>query len=147
MFPVSAAMLRQRQAYEASLDAFSQLLMPLVDYTLDEEGQMRVHNQTVHWYRYLDLTQQAEALFAFIEQTLEQELLPELEFLLQYDACKKAIQQIVDLPDRQLDLLIKCCQQNQGKLSVDKRQKHFSELKDDEVVAIEQVFQTNFKRS
>lgn len=147
MFPVSAAMLRHRQAYEASLDAFSTALMPLIDYTLDQDGQMRVHNQTAHWYRYLDLTLQAEALFVFIEQTLEQELVPELEFLLNYDACKQAIQQIVDLPDRRLDLVIKCCQQNQGQLSPAKRQKLFSELSDAEVNAIEQAFQTHFRRS
>ncbi|MGV3526446.1 MAG: hypothetical protein ACO1RX_19665 [Candidatus Sericytochromatia bacterium] len=120
--------------------------MPLIDYTLDETGEMRVSNQTAHWYRYPNMTVQAEALFGFIDQALEDELVPELEFLVHYDACKLAIQQIVDLPDRRLDLMIKCCQQNQGKLSVAKREKFFSELRDDEVTAIEQAFEANFKR-
>jgi hypothetical protein len=147
MFPISAVMLKQRQAYEASLDAFSHLLMPLIDYSLDTEGQMQVHNQTANGYRYMDLTRQAEALFVFIEQALEQELLPELEFLLQYDACKQGIQALVDLPDRRLDLLIKYCKQNQGTLSTAKRQKYFAELSNDEVAAIEQIFQRSFSRT
>jgi hypothetical protein len=49
--------------YEASLEALSKHLMPLVDYSVDEEGRMTVHNDTDIWYRYVDMTSQAEALF------------------------------------------------------------------------------------
>jgi len=36
---------------------------PLVEYSLDEEGLMIVHNDTDRWYCYIDMTPQAEALF------------------------------------------------------------------------------------
>ncbi|MCP4751406.1 MAG: Fic family protein, partial [Proteobacteria bacterium] len=39
MFPVSASMLKNLSDYDASLEAFSRDLMPLVDYSLDEEGR------------------------------------------------------------------------------------------------------------
>jgi hypothetical protein len=51
MFPISASMLKNRADYEASLEAFSRQLMPLVEYSLDEDGRMTVQNDTALWYR------------------------------------------------------------------------------------------------
>ena len=91
--------------------------MPHVEYSLDDEGRMTVENDTAHWYRHLDLTSQAESLFRFIERTIDAELVEELAFLAQYDGTKKAIQDIVDMPDRQIDLFIRFCLQNNGRLA------------------------------
>ena len=104
MFPVSASMLKDLAGYDASLEAFSRPLMALVEYALDEEGRMTVENDTARWYRYIDMTPQVESLFRFIERTIESELVEELAFLANYDRTKKAIQEIVDMPDRQIDL-------------------------------------------
>ncbi len=78
-----------------------------------------------------------EALFAFIEQTVETELVEELSFLASYDRTKRAMQEVVDLPDRDLDLFVRVCLQNQGKLSEAKRDSTFRALKDDEVAQLE----------
>jgi len=43
----------------------------IIDYTLDEDGQMTVNNQTALYYRYPDMTAIAEALFGFIQVTVE----------------------------------------------------------------------------
>jgi len=139
IFPVSVAMLKNLQDYDASLEAFSRTLMPMVDYSLDREGRMTVHNDTAAWYRYIDMTPQAEALFGFIGQTIETEMAGELEFLANYDRAKKAIQEIADLPDRKIDLLIRFCLQNNGRLSEGKRGEFFAFLSDEEVVRMEQV--------
>jgi len=139
MFPVSAAMLKNPADYDASLGAFSRALMPLVEYSLDDECRMTVHNDTAVWYRYIDMTPQAEALFAFIEQTIDTELADELAFLANYDRTKAALQAIVDMPDRQIDLFIRFCLQNHGRLSTNKRASHFSILSDDEVARMEQA--------
>lgn len=144
MFPVSAAMLKHPAAYDASLEAFSKPLMPLVDYEIDEAGQMTVHNDTGHWYRYLDLTAQAEALFDFIENTIDSELVAELSFLANYDRTKGALQEIVDMPDRQIDLFIRFCLQNGGRLSSRKRRSHFEFLTDDEVESMERAVQAAY---
>jgi hypothetical protein len=144
MFPVSASMLKNPADYDASLEAFSRQLRPLVDYSLDEGGRMTVHNDTALWYRYLDLTPQTEALFRFIAKTIETELPEELTFLVRYDRAKKAVQEIVDLPDRQIDLFIRFCHQNRGRLADRKRLKYFEALSDEEIIRLESVVQKVF---
>jgi hypothetical protein len=139
MFPVSAAMLKNPLDYDASLEAFSRPLLPLVEYTLDEAGRMTVHNETVTWYRFIDMTPQVEALFAFIEKTIDAELTEELNFLISYDRAKAAIQDIVDMPDRQIDLFIRLCLQNNGHISAGKRKSQFAMLTDDEISRLERV--------
>ena len=141
MFPISAVMLKNRADYDASLDAFSRQLMPLVEYTLDPDGRLSVHNETVIWYRFIDMTAQAEALFRFIDQTIDTELADGLDYLANYDATKQAIQNIVDMPDRQIDLFIRFCFQNNGRLSARKRASHFAGLADEEIDALEQAVQ------
>ena len=128
MVPISASMLKNPADYDASLESFSRQIMPLVEYSLNEEGRMIVHNDTAGWYRYIDMTPQAEALFRFIDQTIDTELAGELAFLASYDETKRAIQEIVDMPDRQIDLFIRFCLQNNGRLSARKRASHFDSL-------------------
>ncbi len=141
MFPVSAYMLKNPADYDDSLEVFSRQLMPLVEYLLDEEGCMNVQNDTAGWYRYMDMSPQAEALFRFIDQTIDTELASELAFLANYDETKRAFQEIVDMPDRQIDLFIRFCLQNNGRLSARKRPSHFDFLSDEEIARMEQVVQ------
>ena len=137
IFPVSASMLQNMANYDASLEAFSKPLMALVEYSLDEMGRMTVQNDAATWYKYTDMTPQAEALFRFIEQTIDTELAEELAFLANYDQTKQAIQEVVDMPDRQIDLFIRFCLQNNGRLSARKRTSHFEFLSDAEVTRME----------
>jgi hypothetical protein len=137
IFPVSASMLQNMADYDASLEAFSKPLMALVEYTLDEMGRMTVQNDTAAWYKYTDMTPQAESLFRFIEQTNDTDLAAELAFLANYDRTKQAIQEIADMPDRQIDLFIRFCLQNNGHLSSRKRTSHFGFLSEAEVTSME----------
>jgi len=143
MFPISASMLKKPAAYDASLEAFSRPLMPLIEYSLDENGRMTVENETLRWYAYIDMTPQAEALFRFIEHTIDTELVEELSFLAKYDETKRAIQVIVDMPDRKIDLVIRFCLQNNGRLSGRKRSQ-FDFLTDEEVSGIERAVQAAY---
>jgi hypothetical protein len=137
IFPISAAMLNNMVAYDAALESFSKPLVPLIDYTLDEDGQMKVNNHTAFHYRYPDMTAIAEALFGFIQTTIEKEMVEELNFLKNYDATKSAIQDIVDMPDQRIDLFIRFCLQNNGTISPKKRKSHFAELTDEEIQKIQ----------
>jgi Fic family protein len=144
IFPVSAAMLKKFADYDASLESFSRPLMALVEYSLDEKGQMTVQNDTTVWYRYIDMTQQTEALLRFIEQTIDTELVEELAFLSNYDQTKKALQEIVDMPDRKIDLFIQSCLQNNGRLSSRKRSSHFEFLSDSEIARMEKEIRSAY---
>ena len=144
IFPVSASMLKIPSEYDETLEAFSQPLMPLVEYSLDSEGNMIVTNDTARWYRFIDLTAQTEALFRFIEQTIDTEFVEELAFLERYDESKSAIKEIVDMPDRLIDLFIRSCLQNNGRLSARKRTRFFGSLADDEITLLEQVIRNSW---
>ncbi len=145
IFPVSATMLKHNSQYNESLEHFSKPISNVTDYSLDEFGVMEVLNDTSQWYKYMDLTYQAESLYDFIKLTIEEELHNELNFLTNYDKTKKSLQDIADLPDRYIDLFIKFCLQNRGKLSASKRKSFFNFLTDDELIRMEQIVQTNFK--
>ncbi len=146
MFPVSAVMLKNPADYDASLEAFSRPLLQLIDYQLDEMGQMTVENDTVCWYRYMDMTPQSEALYEFVSKTIAEELVEELSFLANYDNTKKAIRDIIDMPDRLIDLFIQLCLQNNGTLSVRKRAARFEFLTDEELSAMEQAVRDGYNR-
>ena len=144
IFPVSAAMLKNLADYDGSLESFSRPLMALVEYAMDDQGRMTVQNDTAHWYRFIDMTPQAEALFRFVERTIDTELVEELAFLANYDETKKAIQEIVDMPDRKIDLFIQACLQNNGRLSARKRTSHFEFLSDEEVTRMEKSIRSAY---
>ena len=139
IFPVSAAMLRNGDDYALSLETFSRPLMEHVDYQLDEEGRMTVEHETASLYKYVDLTVQTEMLFRFIEQTIETELVEELTFLANYDRTKTAIREIIDMPDRRIDIFIRVCLQNEGRLSKTKRESLFDFLSENEIVRMEEA--------
>lgn len=139
MFPVSASMLKNPKLYAESLESYSIPLLRLIDYDLDDNGIMTVSGETGNLYSYIDMTVQAEALYDFVINTVEEELKEELDFLVSYDRIKKAIQEIVDMPDRHINLFIRFCLQNNGRLSKNKRESHFMFLSEDEVKRLEEA--------
>lgn len=132
IFPVSAAMLNDLNRYDGTLEHFSRELMQYVEYTLDKNGEMTVSNETVQFYSYQDMTFQSEQLFGFIKKTIDDELNTELEYLNILDKSKVKMRQIVDMPDRKLDLFIQLCHQNNGVLAKNKY-KQFSMLTQGEI--------------
>jgi hypothetical protein len=144
MFPISAVMLKSPEEYDGSLEAFSKPLLQVIDYQLDEMGSMTVEGESAPWYSSMDMTAQAEALSEFVRRTIEEELVQELDFLANYDATKKAIQDIIDMPDRLIDLFIQLCLQGNGKLSARKRASHFDFLTDEELDAMERSVKDSY---
>lgn len=140
IFPVSAVMLRERARYDAALESYSREVMPLVEYELDEAGVLTVLNETALHYRYPDLTRVTEELFIFIRDTIDREFTAELEYLAVFDAARRELAEIVDMPDSRLDLFIRLCLQGRGRLSRNKRTR-FDELTDEEVEHMEAVVQ------
>ncbi len=96
------------------------------------------------WYQYIDMTEQSEALYEFVDKTIKEELVEELSFLVNYDNTKKAIQDIIDMPDRLIDLFIQLCLQNNGNLSARKRSSHFDFLTEEELTTMQQAVREGY---
>lgn len=142
IFPVSAVMVQNIHEYDKVLEFFSKELMKNIkDYTLDDEGVLKVNQDTGHHYQYIDYTIYAEYLFNCIERTLDEHFEKEIQFLINYDKMKSGIKNIVDMPDKQVDLFIRCVLQNQGCLSAKKLDSHFDMLSKHEVQLLEKVVQ------
>ena len=136
ILPVSAAILRQKQAYDETLEAFSKPLLPGIEYSLLPNDGIEVHNETRDLYRFFDATPQAEFLSDRLGETIREDFREELDFLSVYDAAFQAVQKVIDMPDRRASLLVRLCLQNGGRLSSSKRD-GFAEVTDDELRRIE----------
>lgn len=137
--PVSAVMLQRQRDYDRVLETFSQPLIEVLDFDLNEAGEMRVRGETAHHYRYFDATRMAEALYEWVTETIEVELPRELDHVVRHRRAVVGVRAVVDLPDRLRDLFISCVRQNRMELSSRKRASHFSMLTDDEVGRLEAV--------
>jgi len=145
IIPVSAHMVNHKKEYDSVLEAYSKPLMKRIRYELNHDHSLTVTNpEAVEGnFRYPDLTPQSIYLATTIQDTIKEDIYPEMEFLVKYDEAKAAIQEIVDMPDQHIDLLIKLLHQNKGVLSARKR-KSFERLTDHELSQIEAVFREIF---
>jgi Fic family protein len=137
IFPISATLLRQKEKYDHMLESVSEPLMSLINYDLDEDGQLTVREETAHLYRYVDLTVVLESMFEILTETIEKDLAEELAYLANFDINMEKLKAVVDMPNKQLNLFIRLCLQNGGKLSAGKRKSMFPELTDSEILALE----------
>jgi len=144
VFPVSAAILRQLPAYRVVLESTSAPILPCIEWRPTVDRNVEVLNDTGDFYRYFDATSHAEFLYGCVEQTVEQDLPDEVRFLEAFDRFAAGVQRIVDMPDRQIDLLRTFLAQGGGRLSVRARTREFAALSDGEAAEIEALYQDSF---
>jgi hypothetical protein len=145
VFPVSAAILERIDEYRAVLEDYSQRLLPVIEWTPAEDGDVRVHNDTADFYRYFDATPHAEFLYSCVKKTIDVDLPRETAFLAQYDQFRARIQAIVDMPDRTIDMLFRFLHQSGGRLSKSARTQEFERLTEEEVAAAEAAYRELFQ--
>lgn len=136
IFPVSAAILRDKHRYDKALEAFSKPITDFIDWDFAEDESIIVRNETRELYRFFDATAQAEYLYDRVAETIREDLKDELDFLSVYDKALEGALKIVDMPDRKASLLVRLCLQNGGQLSKSKRDQ-FNELTDEEIIRLE----------
>lgn len=139
-FPVSAVLYRQPGRYDRMLESFSERLLSRIrdGYRLDDQGVMTVEAETADYYRYIDFTWIVEECFEVIRDTLETELVAELDHLVRWDRVMQAMRRVVDMPDRRAERFARLVMNNGGRLARGKRS-HFAELSDDEVIRLERA--------
>ena len=140
IFPVSAAILRDRSSYDAVLETFSQPLFEYIRWHWTPQQSIVVENETADLYRYFDATGFVEYLYDRVADTVHRDLKEELGFVAIFDRALEAVREIVDMPDRRASLFVRLCMQNGGRLAARKR-RVFPELEEAEIAAMEEAVQ------
>lgn len=143
-FPISSAIERRMADYKTVLESYSSEILPLISWKPTGRGNVDVISETVDFYRFFDATAHAEFLFECVEQTVDKDLPEEVAFLEAHDTFSREVQDIVDMPDRMIELLRGFLAQNGGVLSKRARQQEFSALSEDEAAQVEGIFAETF---
>ena len=144
VFPVSAAILERILDYKVALEAYSARVLPFIQWEPTPRGNVHVLNETVDFYRYPNLTPQAEFLYETVAKTVREDLPKEAEFLSRYNRFRAALQDIIDMPEVTANLLFRFLDQNSGKFSKRAKEKEFAALTEAEVTQIEDLYATIF---
>ena len=145
VFPVSSVMLSRIDDYRKSLQAHSVPLMNFIDWRPTPDRNVEVLNETADLYRFFDCTDNAEFLYGCVEQTVEQDLPQEIEYLKRHDEAMRRTMELVEMPDRMAQDLLMFIRRNSGKLGKRRREGQFAKLTDEEVAAIEAIVQEAFE--
>ena len=136
ILPVSAVILASLQEYTDALEHFSRPLNQRTEFYPGTPDMPASGNDTVY-FRYPDMTRQAEFLYYALERTVTSDLRRELDFLLGFDRAKQALNALLDWPDHSEDLFIRLVHDNNWKLSANKHKSHFHWLNDKETAQAE----------
>ncbi len=136
--PISAVIHQDPAGYDRALESFSARVLPLVRRSLDDDGELTIHDDTDAFYRYPDLTVVCEATFGWLERAIEVDLVAELDFLRRFDEVRARMREIVEMPDKKEQLFIKLTMRNGGRLSPHKR-RLFAALDDETIAALEAI--------
>jgi tRNA pseudouridine-54 N-methylase len=89
------------------------------------------------YFRYPDLTAQAEFIYKALERTVTHDLQQEIDYLVGFDRASKALNKLLDWPAHSLELFIRVVHENGDKLAANKRKSHFTWMRGDEIQAAE----------
>jgi hypothetical protein len=147
IFPVSASILNHLADYRQVLEAYSHPVLEHIDWKETADHNVEVLNDTMDYYRYFDATKQAEFLYQCVEDTIENIIPEEVNYLIQYDEFKNYLDNEFEMPDKMVALLVRILEQNEGRFSKRARENEFDKLTDTEISDIESRFKAIFKET
>ncbi|MBL4568754.1 MAG: Fic family protein [Flavobacteriaceae bacterium] len=149
IFPVSASILNHINDYRNILESYSHPLLDFIEWKQTKSNNIEVLNNTIDYYRYFDATKQAEFLYSCVEDTIENVIPSEVDYLQKCDEMKRYLDDNFEMPDRIVALLIRFLEQNEGKISKRAKTKEFEKLTSLDVIEIEknysEIFLENYK--
>jgi hypothetical protein len=124
LLPVSVAMKRNESAYLAALQSYSKPARQAWDVTWlgDDDFEFALKSDA-SVYRYWDATACVAFGLEMAQQALHKDLKDETDFLAQFDALFKAVDERFDVRGPDLTSLVLACLQNKGKVSANQRKK------------------------
>lgn len=134
VLPLSTVIQDKLDEYSAVLEQFSHLLNQLTAFDPDSPARPATGNDAVY-FRYPDLTAQAEFLYTMLERSITQELEKEIGFLLHFERTSKALNELLDWPAHSRELFIRLLREQGGSLTAELRRKHFGWIRDEELAA------------
>ena len=144
IFPVSASILDHIDDYRKVLESYSQPLLEFIEWEPTANNNVEVLSETIDYYRYFDATGQAEFLYDCVEDTIENIIPDEVNWLYKYDEMKRYLDNTFEMPDKMVALIVRFLEQNSGILSERAKSKEFEALKEDEIKDIENKYQEIF---
>lgn len=145
IFPVSASILNHIDDYRSVLEKYSHSLLNFIEWEETKDHNVYVMNDTIDYYRYYDTTAQVEFLYDCVADTIKNIIPLEVSYLTKYVEFKKIIDDEFEMPDRNVALLVRLLEQNEGQLSKRGKMKGFDKLSDKEIEAIENTFNNIFE--
>jgi Fic/DOC family len=143
IFPISSAMLSRIDEYRKSLQEHSSPLMNFVEWRPTPDRNVEVLNEPADPYRFFDCTENAEFLYGCVEQTAEEDLPQEINYLKRHDEAMRRTMELVEMPDQMAEDLLMFIRKNNSKLG--KKRGQFAKLTDEEVMAIEAIVREAFE--
>jgi hypothetical protein len=133
ILPVSSLITRdsaERRAYDRILDSISRPLMAVLAGTCEFAPVQTVYPDGIRSnfvfngettarpvWRYLDLTRHVVYLANLLVRTIREDMREESRHMQRHAQARAAIKEIVEMPDMQIDRIIRSVEANQGKLS------------------------------
>ena len=144
IFPVSAIILERLDEYRRVLESYSSPRLDLIEWKPAKDNNIEVLNDTIDLYRYFDATKQVEFLYSCVQQTIEQTIPEEVEYLEKYDRMKAWLDNQFEMPDKTVALIVRFLDQGKGKLSERAKSKELETLNEEEIKEIENKYQEIF---
>lgn len=144
IFPVSAAILQRITEYKEVYDHYTETRIDLIEWKPTPDNNVEVLNETIDLYRYFDATKMAEFLYSCVEQTIDEIIPDEVEYLGKYDDFKYKLEQSFEMPDKMVALLVRFLEQGNGILSKRAKDREFNMLSEIEIKEIENLYSMIF---
>jgi hypothetical protein len=142
---VSASILDHKKDYQEILGHFSHPILEHINWKPASDNNVEVLNETIDYYRYFDATVQAEFLYDCVQDTIENIIPNEVNYLERYEEFKRYIDDVYEMPDKELSLLVSFLRQGQGVLSKRAITKEFTILEVKEIKDIESKYKEIFE--
>lgn len=131
--PVSGLITRdaqERLAYDKVLDSFSKPMMQIYAGASRLEGPSIEYEDGIfsnfifdatddarHAWRFMDYTPHVQYMGDVLEKTIHQEMRDEAVYLRNHLQARNAVKEVIEMPDQQVDRVIRSIEQNNGVLS------------------------------
>jgi len=140
IFPVSSSILDHIDDYRKVLETYSLPILEFIDWKETEDHNVEVINETIDYYSYFDATKQAEFLYDCVNDTIQNIIPKEVDYIIKYDVFKKYMDEEFETPDKMLALLVRFLEQGEGKISKRAREKELKEFTNAEIIEIEKNY-------